>query len=198
MLCSEIGLMPLLCAGRAGDRGFRLARRSESICHSPPTKNHGVNPCLTSSPYPDRLVVHDVSAGLEQNELQGYPSENAMINHTLDTVNSILYVRPVSSLEKSDFSQLAETVDPFIESSGNLKALIIDAPTFPGWHSFGSLAAHIRFVRDHHRHIHKVALVTDSVLGDVAEHLAGHFVAAEIKHFAGADLEAAKQWATSP
>ena len=40
----------------------------------------------------------------------------------------------------------------------------------------------------------KVALVTDSALGDVAERLASHFVAAEIKHFPAGQAEAAKRW----
>ena len=35
-----------------------------------------------------------------------------MIEHTLDTTHSILYVRPKSKLEQADFVQLAKTVDP--------------------------------------------------------------------------------------
>lgn len=118
-----------------------------------------------------------------------------MIEHTLDTKNSILYVRPKSSLEQNDFVQIAKTVDPYIEETGDLIALIIDAPAFPGWDSLGSIVAHFRFVRDHHKHIKKVGLVTDSVLGNVAEHLASHFVSAEIKHFHSKELENAKKWA---
>jgi hypothetical protein len=117
-----------------------------------------------------------------------------MIEHTLDTANAILYVRPMSTLEKSDFVQLAQAVDPFIEESGGLAGLVIQAPAFPGWESFGALAAHIRFVRDHHKQIKRIGLVTDSAIGNVAEHLASHFVASEIKHFAASELEAARQW----
>jgi len=121
-----------------------------------------------------------------------------MIEHTLDTAHSILYVRPKSSLEQEDFVQIAKTVDPYIEETGGLIGLIIDAPAFPGWESFGAIVAHFRFVRDHHKHIKKVGLVTDSVLGNAAEHLAQHFVSAEIKHFRGKELEAAKQWVINP
>ena len=117
-----------------------------------------------------------------------------MIEHTLDTARSILYVRPKSSLEQGDFAQLAKTVDPHIARTGGLAGLIIEAPKFPGWDSLGAMAAHIRFVRDHHKHIKKVGLVTDSALGNVAERLASHFVAAEIKHFSAGQLEAAEQW----
>ena len=117
-----------------------------------------------------------------------------MIDHTLDAAHSILYLRPKSALEKDDFAQLAKTVDPHIEKTGDLAGLIIEAAKFPGWENLGAMAAHFRFVRDHHKHVKKIAVVTDSAIGNVAEHLASHFVAAEIKHFPAADLEAAQQW----
>lgn len=117
-----------------------------------------------------------------------------MIEHQLDTANAVLYVRPKTSLEQVDFVELARTVDPYIEETGDLAGLIIDAPKFPGWEGLGALSAHFRFVRDHHKHIRKIALVTDSALGNVAEHLASHFVSAEIRHFAAGELEVAKQW----
>ena len=49
------------------------------------------------------------------------------------------------------------------------------------------MAAHLRFVRDHHKRVRKIAVVTDSKLGSVAEHLASHFVAAQIKQGYPAD-----------
>jgi N-acetylglucosamine kinase-like BadF-type ATPase len=120
-----------------------------------------------------------------------------MIDHTLDIANSILYVRPKAALAKEDFAELAKTVDPHIEKSGKLSGLILEAAKFPGWEDLGAMAAHFRFVRDHHKQIRKIAVVTDSSMGNVAEKLASHFVAAEIKHFAAADLDKAKQWVTN-
>jgi hypothetical protein len=117
-----------------------------------------------------------------------------MIEHTIDTAHSILFVRPKSSLAKGDFLELAKTVDPYIEKTGDLAGLIIEAPAFPGWENPGAMVTHFRFVRDHHKHIKKIGLVTDSALGNVAQYLASHFVAAEIRHFAAGELEAAKQW----
>lgn len=121
-----------------------------------------------------------------------------MIEHTLDTVHSILTVRPKSALEQSDFAELAATADPWIEKTGGLAGLIIDAPTFPGWEGLGAMAAHFRFVRDHQKHIRRIALVTDSAVGNVAQHLASHFVSAEIRHFPAGQLAAAEQWIKNP
>jgi stage II sporulation SpoAA-like protein len=120
-----------------------------------------------------------------------------MIDYTLDAANSILYLRPKSALAQEDFAKLAKAVDPHIEATGGLAGLIIEAASFPGWDSLGALAAHLRFVHDHHRKIRKIAVVTDSALGNLAEHLASHFVAAEIRHFPARDTEAAKQWILS-
>ena len=117
-----------------------------------------------------------------------------MIEHDLDTAHSILLVRPKSALNTTDFVELAKVVDPQIEASGDLAGLIIDAPAFPGWDSFGTMVNHFRFVRDHQKHIKKVALVTDSRLGDVAEHLASHFVSAKIRHFPAEQLRQAREW----
>jgi hypothetical protein len=121
-----------------------------------------------------------------------------MVEFTLDTTQSILHLRPKSALEKADFARLAAAADPHIEKTGGLAGLIIEVTAFPGWDSLGAMAAHFRFVRDHHRHIRKLAMVTDSALGNLAENLAAHFVAAEIRHFPAGELEAARRWITAP
>jgi len=120
-----------------------------------------------------------------------------MIEHSLDSAHSILYVRPKSKLEQADFVQLAKTVDPHIVAKGGLAGLIIEITSFPGWESLGAMASHFRFVRDHHKHVKKIGVVTDSPMGNLAEHLASHFVAAEIKHFPAGNRAAAEQWILS-
>jgi len=72
--------------------------------------------------------------------------------------------------------------------------VIVDAPGFPGWDSFGAMAAHFRFVRDHHRRIRKIAIVTDAHLGDVAEKLGSHFISATVKHFPAGHAAEAERW----
>jgi SpoIIAA-like len=120
-----------------------------------------------------------------------------MIEYHLDKEHSILQLQPKSSLEQGDFVKLAQVVDPYIESTGGLAGLIIEAPEFPGWENFGAMVTHFRFVRDHHKRVKRIAVVTDSSMGDVAEHLASHFVSAEIRHFPAGQIEAARQWIDS-
>lgn len=117
-----------------------------------------------------------------------------MIDFNLDKSTSILTVHPQSALDKEDFVNLAKAVDPEIAAHGDLAGMIIEAPRFPGWDSFGALVTHLRFLRDHHKHIKKVAVVTDSPVGEAAEHIASHFVAAEIKHFDADEADQARAW----
>ncbi|BBZ43996.1 STAS/SEC14 domain-containing protein [Mycobacterium parmense] len=119
-----------------------------------------------------------------------------MIDYDLDKEHSLLELRPKAPLDKDDFVELAKSVDPQIEAHGDLAGVIVNAPSFPGWDSFGSFVTHMRFVRDHHKHVKKLALVTDSHIGDVAEHLGSHFVSADVRHFPANQLEQARQWVT--
>jgi len=107
----------------------------------------------------------------------------------------VVRVRPSGSLSKSDFLALAEEVDPLIEKWGALNGLVIESHDFPGWESVGAFIHHLRFVSDHHRKIRRIALVTESSLGTIAEHITSHFVAAQIKQFDPSDLDVALRWA---
>ena len=89
---------------------------------------------------------------------------------------------------------MAATVDPYITERGQLDGLLIEAPSFPGWDSFGALVEHLRFVRDHHRNIERVAAVTDSGFLKVMPRIAEHFAHPEIKVFDSAEKARALDW----
>jgi hypothetical protein len=117
-----------------------------------------------------------------------------MIEFNLDKQHGVLTIHPMGALQKADFERLTTAVDPYLEQEGHLAGVIIASPKFPGWENFGALVQHLRFVRDHHQRVEKVAMVTDSAMGNVAEHLAAHFVAAKVKHFPAGAIEAAQKW----
>jgi hypothetical protein len=116
------------------------------------------------------------------------------LDFNLDSVSSILTLRPTSALSAEDFSNIAKVVDPHIEATGGLRGILIETASFPGWESLGAMLAHFRFVRDHHRKVKRIAVVTDSAMGEVAEKIASHFVAAEIRHFPAGESAKAKAW----
>ena len=117
-----------------------------------------------------------------------------MLSVRIDEQNGVAVFEPNGPLSESDFESAVKVIDPWIEKNGRLKGLIIRTKSFPGWESFGALSSHLTFVKGHHKRIGRVAFVTDSVLGNVAEKLASHFVSAEFKLFSYKSLEEAKSW----
>lgn len=120
---------------------------------------------------------------------------HAEIRISVEEERRVVRVRPRGRLSKTDFLQLAREIDPLIERWGALSGLVIESRDFPGWESIGALIRHLHFVSDHHENIRRIALVTDSPLGTIAEHVAGHFVAARIKQFDPEDIDIALDWA---
>jgi len=117
-----------------------------------------------------------------------------MLDHELMPGEGILIVTPEGPLEAADFEKLAGEVDPYIEEKGRLNGLMIYVRSFPGWDDFAALLSHIRFVRNHHQKIGKVAAVTDAGFLSILPRVAGHFVRAEVRHFDYGDREAALDW----
>jgi hypothetical protein len=117
-----------------------------------------------------------------------------MVNYELLRDTGILIIRPQDSLEAADFEKIAREIDPYIESNGALNGVMIDAKSFPGWKDFAALVAHLKFVKDHHRKIEKIAAVSDSNFLAIAPKIASHFVQADVRHFAHSQWEEAHAW----
>jgi len=118
-----------------------------------------------------------------------------MIAIKLDEARGLAMLEPGGRLSREDFEAAAKQIDPYIEKSGRLNGLVIHSKNFPGWDSFAALSSHLRFVKEHHRKISRLAFATDSSLGHFAESVGEHFVNAEIKLFPFSALEQAEAWA---
>jgi hypothetical protein len=119
-----------------------------------------------------------------------------MVEYELLQPDGLLVLRPKGRLETADFERLAQQVDPDIEAHGKLHGLMIEAEAFPGWEAVAALVAHLRFVRDHHRKIERIAVVSGSTVLTAAPRIASHFVRADLRHFSQAQREAALAWLT--
>lgn len=117
-----------------------------------------------------------------------------MLKVDLDESIGIVTLIPDGKLSERDFVNAANTIDPFIVKTGILLGIVIVTKQFPGWESFASMIKHFKFVKEHHKKISHVALVTDSKIADIAEILVEHFVSAKIKHFEFEEIEDAKKW----
>jgi len=119
----------------------------------------------------------------------------ARISHRLVPESGVIVVEIKDALRPSDFAALATTADQWISTHAGLNGLVIHAHHFPGWESLRGVISHVRFVRDHHRDVKRIALVTDSRLASLTLTLADHFVRAEVKVFGYEELTAATAWA---
>ena len=120
-----------------------------------------------------------------------------MIEHKILTDDAITVVKPIGPLTEEDFAKLTKTVDEYLETHDALMGLLIHTREFPGWEDFEGFIGHIRFVKDHHRKIKRVALVSDSRMASVAPKLANHFVSAEVKSFEYNNYQEALDWLRS-
>lgn len=117
-----------------------------------------------------------------------------MIKYEFLEDDGILIIEPATSLHTSDFDMLSTIVDPYILENGKLNGLVIHTESFPGWQDFASMLAHIKFVKDHHALISKVAAVADEGIIAILPAIADRFVKADVKHFGSDDLDNAIEW----
>ena len=120
-----------------------------------------------------------------------------MLSITLDKEKAIVTVEPEGALTQEDFETAVKVIDPFIQEHGKLTGLIIATESFPGWKDFAALTEHLKFIKNHHKKVKKLAFVTDSPVGSFAEHIGAHFVNAEVKHFSYDQRKEAREWILS-
>jgi hypothetical protein len=120
-----------------------------------------------------------------------------MLQIKFDKDAGIVTVTPSAPLDEKDFALLASEVDPYIEKEGKLNGLIIQVESFPGWEDFAGLISHLKFVREHHTKIEKVAAVSDGRIVSIMPKIVDHFVNAKVKYFPYESLDEAISWVQS-
>ncbi|MEO7548985.1 MAG: STAS/SEC14 domain-containing protein, partial [Ramlibacter sp.] len=101
-----------------------------------------------------------------------------MLDYSILIPEGILVLEPRAPLTQEDFSGLAAAADTYLSEHDKLQGVLIHAKAFPGWEDLDGFTAHMRFVREHHKKVARVAVVTDSHLAGILESLGKHFVAA--------------------
>lgn len=121
--------------------------------------------------------------------------ERATISLRMIAETGVLVVDVSQPLRTQDFDAIALTADTWIEAQGRLNGLVIHTRAFPGWENLGALLHHVRFIRDHHRKVGRIALAADSKMAHIAPRIGEHFIHAEVKVFSYEDVDAAIVWA---
>ncbi|MFB6439853.1 STAS/SEC14 domain-containing protein [Streptomyces sp. NPDC056411] len=124
--------------------------------------------------------------------------EGPGISHRLLPASRVLVIEVERPLRAQDFDALAETADSWLRAHDALAGVVIHMRAFPGWENVGSLVRHVRFIRDHHRKVERVALVADTKVAALLPQLANHLVRAEVRRFAYDAFEDGIAWAAGP
>lgn len=122
------------------------------------------------------------------------PAEPGNLDFVLDRLRGILILEPRGNLVASDFDRVAAEVDPYLESAGKLSGVVIVAEDFPGWHDLAAFVSHLDFIRHHHDKVRRVAVATNSRFLAALPAIAGLFLNAEVRHFAGDERDAGVAW----
>lgn len=121
------------------------------------------------------------------------PSPGHMVFELIEE-QGVLIMEPNGELERADFERLSARLDPYLEEAGVLAGVMIVAEHFPGWDDLAALTSHLRFVREHHRKIRRVALVTSDRLVSAVPRFASHFIDAEVRAFSMQQRNEALLW----
>jgi hypothetical protein len=122
------------------------------------------------------------------------PPSTGHLSFELIEGKGVLILEPKGELEAADFERLSAEIDPYIAGAGDLNGMMIVAEHFPGWDDFSALSSHLRFVRDHHQKIRRVAMVTNDKLFSALPRIASRFVAAEVRAFPMSERDEALLW----
>lgn len=106
-----------------------------------------------------------------------------MIELELDKKTGIAKIKPIFPLEKKDFSKIVKVIDPYIKDNGNLKGLIIYSEHFPRWKNFKAMLSHVKFVKNHHKNIRKIAAITHSKVLNILFDFIQPFLKADVRHY---------------
>lgn len=145
--------------------------------------------------FPGDVRVFDDDELEEARRWISEPPSPGKLSFELIEDKSVLILEPAGELEAADFDRLSAEVDPYIGRTGALNGLMVVAERFPGWDDFAALTSHLRFVREHHRKIRRVAVVSADQVLSTMPRLASRFVAAEIRTFAMDQRDEALLWA---
>ena len=122
------------------------------------------------------------------------PPSRGHLSFDLIEGKGILVLHPKGELEAADFERVSAEIDPYIEKAGGLNGLMIDAEHFPGWDDFAAFSSHMRFVREHHSKIRRVAIVTADRIVSALPRMASRFVDAEVRALAMGERDEALLW----
>lgn len=118
-----------------------------------------------------------------------------MLNIDIDQDANVFVMSLGHELGFSDVEKLKNKLDQYINETDRVPNLVFKVLKRPHWENFKTLKEHLRLVRDHHKLVKKVAVVSDGLMLNFLPGIIDHFVGAKVRHFSNDDLREAMDWA---
>jgi hypothetical protein len=119
-----------------------------------------------------------------------------MIETEIREKEDVIIATPKGVLSAGDVKSLAARINDYINSHDRVPNLVLHTVGLPHWNDFAAFREHLKLVRDHHKVIRKVAVVSDSTLIGVIRPVVDQFTGAKVRRFPERALDDAVNWAT--
>jgi hypothetical protein len=119
----------------------------------------------------------------------------SMIDVEAKRSENVFILTPKGSISAEDIKTVASTIDVYINEHDAIPRLVFRLSQLPHWKDFEAMTAHFQLVKDHHKIIPKVAIVSDSSLLALVRVLVDQFTGARIRRFPEEAFDDAVNWA---
>ena len=119
-----------------------------------------------------------------------------MIEIDIRERENVFILTPNSPISVEHIEACREAIDNYINEYDRIPNLVFKATEFPFWKGFHAVAAHFKLVKNHHKLVKKVAVVSDSTLISVARVFVDQFTNARVRRFPANAFDDAVNWAT--
>lgn len=118
-----------------------------------------------------------------------------MINIDIKQSENVFVLSPEGSISANDFKTVASAIDTYINEHDAVPRLVFQIGGLPHWKDLEAMMAHFQLVKEHHKIVPKVAIVSDSGILALARVFVDRFTGAKIRRFPEDALEDAINWA---
>jgi hypothetical protein len=119
------------------------------------------------------------------------------LSYSILPARRVLLIELQDALHAEDFDALSRELNVAMESSDNpLHGIVVHARERPHWENLGALFRHVRFVREHHKKVRRVAIAGDGKLAALLPPMIGLLLHPEVRSFPFDAVDRAVEWAS--
>ena len=117
-----------------------------------------------------------------------------MLAVDIRAAENVFVVTPDGAITVDDIAGFNDRINTYINTHDQVPNLVVHASSLPHWKNFHALAAHFKFIKNHHTIVQKVAIVSDSKLLWLARIFVDHFTGAKVRRFPETAFDDAVGW----